>query len=77
MSYRNEFCERFSYKEIYKQADKLMQRLTVDQIVKLSDAVIDRWPDTMPKKRLRARNRVEVARNEIIGRLRRFEKIEV
>ena len=77
MSYRNEFCERFSYKEIYKQADKLMQRLTVDQIVKLSDAVIDRWPYTMPKKRLRARNRVEVARNEIIGRLRRFEKIEV
>lgn len=76
---RKTMCEKYSWKSMLIEAERIVKTLSVDQIIELSDTAINNYPASaqMPVKRLRAKHRVQIAKYEIFGRLRRYEKVEL
>lgn len=72
---RDEMLKQFKGENLWQQVEEIFSRLTVDQICELTDAAIDNFPDSMPKKRLRMRGRVKLVKGVIYGKLTRFEKV--
>ncbi len=70
-------CEEFSHARLKEKTDEAFNLLSVDEICKLADEIIEGFPDDMPKKRLRNRNKILVAKGEIYKRLSQGEKFHI
>ena len=68
--------EQYTAKAMLAEAERILRTMTVLQICQLSDERIASFPDWMPKKRSRARDRMSIAKGAIYEKLSRCERVE-